>query len=141
MTHQLFLCFHSVCTVPVQPGSDLQLKLVLVHSSSSWFCLLRAERLGDRLGTDWPISTAGPNMHADMKTCRLVIPKQVGTVGRKQASLGRNGKLDGTNGQLSSQFRIMVAASKKSLTLLWINTYIAVLNSKHSWMLPHIVQR
>lgn len=80
-------------------------------------------------------------MHADMKTCRLVIPKQVGTVERKQARLGGEGKLHGTNGQLSSQFRIMVMASKESITLLQINTYIAVLNSKHSWMLPHRVRR
>lgn len=83
-----FCVFSYYCTIPAPTSSSYSKAPMLVHSTPSWFCLLRPEQVRDRAGTDRPISTAGPSMPADTKTRRLAVTKQLTAVqsgGRKLA--------------------------------------------------------
>lgn len=128
------------CAVPVHTGCDYSKSWLLVHSSSSWFCLLGQERLRGQTG-DRVAYQHRRSKHACWYQNMQSSHNQTARSTRKEAgSVGERGKFRHINRYLSRQFRASVMASKKSLTLLWINN-IAVLNSRHSWMLPHRVQR
>lgn len=115
MTEQLFSLLHLLMPVPTSE-----------HSSSSWFCLPGLERLGDR-----PAYQHWQSKHAcGDQNKRPTLQEQ--EEGRKE------GRRERWTEQLSSRSRR--GLERKRLALRHTNTYAAVLNSAHSWMLCHGVR-